>query len=152
MRTATLHWGPLDLQEWTHDAAGQWIRYVSQWTWVENSAQVRRLTYDFIYGQDGRIERLNRSEGNRLVSYVEYCYAQTQLTMCNEYSATGTLLANYRYEFDDRRLREQTETHLVHSPRQVRKLFTYDAKANLTEISESVRMEGANTFIPTTRL
>jgi hypothetical protein len=143
-----LSWSALDFQEWTHDAAGQWTRYVTQWNSVQGSTTVSRWVHDFQYGQPGRIERLTISDANRLVRYVEYQYAHTQLTQSREFSATGTLLATYRYAFDNNRLIEQSETHHVNTPRQVRKLFSYDTKGNLTEVAEFVRLAGAAAFVP----
>lgn len=150
--TTNLRWSTLDFQEWTHDAAGQWVRYNTQWNSVQGSNVVSRWEYTFQYDQNGRVERLNVSDGSRLVRYVEYRYAHTQLTQSSEFSGTGTLLTTYRYEFNGNRLLEQTETHYVNTPRQVRKLFSYDAKGNLIEVEEYVRTGGTGAFTLSTTL
>jgi hypothetical protein len=145
--TTRLRWSALDFQEWTHDAAGQWVRYISQWNSVQGSSTVSRWVYDFQYVSEGQVQRLTVSDATRQTKYVEYHYANGLPAEAKEYTMSGNLMATYRFRLAGGQLLEQTEMHRLPTAREVRKRFRYDANGNLTEIQEWIKPSGSAAFV-----
>ncbi|WP_425291101.1 hypothetical protein [Spirosoma linguale] len=150
--TTRLSWSAFDVQEWTHDAAGQWVRYLSQWNSVQGTSTVSRLLYDFQYVADGQLQRLTVSDATRPIRYVEYRYANGLPLEAKEYTVAGNLMGTYQFQITQGRLLEQTESHVLPVTRQVRKRFSYDSKGNLADIQEWTKPAGEADFTFSSRI
>lgn len=153
LHTTRLTWAPLDWQEWTHDAAGQLVRYVSQYNWVQGTDRVRRLTYEFRYAPGGRLERLETIFSTGGSTYTVFRYEGEQLVGAEEFTSQGQLRVKYQFLFSNQnQLLEQLETYPNLTQQQVRYAFAYDPKGNLTEVQYSTRARDTEPFALATRM
>lgn len=125
-----------DFQQFEYDAAGRVSQYVSQWQFMQNSPQVRRLTQRLEYNQAGKLMRI-RKEG----SEIRYVYdAAGTLLRAEEYNTLGDLLNRHSYQWAGNKLVEEIAENRLSGGdwARLKSSFEYDQAGNLTKETKVV--------------
>jgi hypothetical protein len=97
-RRLKMQWAPTDYREIFFDAQGQPVRMVTEAQYIQGSEVTKKIVYEFLNGEDGKVKRLTLDNG----SYVNYTYEGDRLKTTEEYTRNNLLLttSNYHYTGD----------------------------------------------------
>jgi hypothetical protein len=137
-----------DYQTIQFDAAGKPMQYTNQYLFNQGTGAVRRTTYQFIYGSDGRLSRVTTSAG----TYVVYKYDDnlaSPVRSTEEYAANGKLLIfrNYNYSTSNRLIEINQQRTDGSAP--TGRTYQYDVRGNLSQVTDFVMNSKAEHVIET---
>ncbi|MBD2703076.1 hypothetical protein IC229_20685 [Spirosoma sp. BT702] len=126
-----------DYQMIQFDAARKPVQYVNQHVVDQETGAVRRSTYQFLHGLDGRLYRVNTVGGG----YVVYLYGDNAggpVLSTEEYDGKGEplVLRAYSYSGDNRLIAIDQRRDDGSPP--TRRTYQYDSRGNLSLISDFV--------------
>ncbi|WP_080054267.1 hypothetical protein [Spirosoma aerolatum] len=124
-------WSDTDYKEVEYDAANVPIRYTTQNLYIQNTNQVRKVIYNFLYTTN-RLTRLEASNG----SYVTYTYDGNNVRLTQEFAPNGQLATTYTYQYsaDNKLTRVDITQGEGPNKTETARTFAYDAKGNLTQL------------------
>lgn len=127
-----ISWSDTDYKEVEYDAANVPIRYTTQNLYIQNTNQVRKVVYNFLYASTNRLARLEASNG----SYVTYTYDGDKVKLTQEFSPNGTLTTTYTYQYspDNKLARVDMAQGEGLNKTETARTFAYDTRGNLTEV------------------
>ena len=136
-------WSTTDFQEIQFDAADKPVQYASQYVANQGTGRVQRSVYQFLYGPDQHLNRVNIVGGG----YVQYLYAGDRVTRTEEYSSAGERLKlhQYRYSATNQLLQVDTEDRF-NGLQETRKTFQYDSRGNLRVVSQFVKSPASGDY------
>lgn len=136
-KTFKIIWAATDHQTIQSDAAGKPVQYTSQYLYNQETGAVQRVVYQFIYGSNGRLDRVNTVGGG----YVLYKYEDKTggpVLYTEEYAANGDPLILRAYSYsDDNRLIGINQRHADGSP-PTRRTYQYDVRGNVSLVADFV--------------
>jgi len=127
-----ISWSDTDYKEVEYDAANVPIRYTVQNLYIQNTNQVRKVVYDFMYANK-QLTRLNVSNG----SYVTYVYDGNTVTVAQEFNSAGKLAATYQYQYSPENKLTRIDIVQIRNDgltkTETARTFAYDTNGNLTQ-------------------
>ncbi|MBC7923838.1 MAG: hypothetical protein H7Z75_22410 [Ferruginibacter sp.] len=134
VKLSKIVWGPNDYQEFTYNTRGQIVRYVSQWTYIDDgSGATKKMTADFQYDHTSHLAKVIFGGG----FYVKYHYQGNVLKKSEEYTSKDRLALTHTYQFGiGQRVTEVlTQVHdpLEEAVSQIKKTYAYDGRGNVIQ-------------------
>ncbi len=142
-KTLKIAWSSRDFQEINADAEGKPVQYTSQYVASQSTGRVQRTVYQFLYGPDQRLNRVDIAGGGS----VRYLYEGDRVTRTEEYSSAGKRLNvhGYAYSTTNQLLQVDTENR-TNGLQETRQTYQYDSRGNLRVVSQFVKSPASGDY------
>ncbi|GAB2595968.1 hypothetical protein [Spirosoma areae] len=142
-KTLKIAWSNTDFQEIQFDAADKPVEYTSQYLANQGTGRVQRTVYQFLYGPDQRLNRVNIVGGG----YVQYHYEGNQVARTDEYSSAGERLKLHQYGYSPTNQLLQVDTEdRFNGLQETRQTYQYDSRGNLRVVSQFVKSPASGNY------
>jgi hypothetical protein len=140
-RRLKMQWAPTDYRDVFYDAQGRPVRLVTEALYIQDSNVTKKIIYDFLYGEDGKLAKLALDHG----SYVVYTYEGNKLKTTQEYAKSNQLLTTNTYHYTGDKL-SRVLIVSQHDNTKIQLQYFYDDRGNLNEEREYYANETTGEF------